>query len=58
MAPACNGIKAPAKRNFSIFDSKSVFIDVKKKKEDKPLKIVSWNVAGLRACVKVNNICF
>lgn len=53
MAPACNGIKAPIKQNFSIFEPKPVFIDVKKRKEGEPLKIISWNVAGLRACVKV-----
>lgn len=52
MAPACNGIKAPTKRNFSVFEPK-VSTEAKKRKGDEPLKIVSWNVAGLRACVKV-----
>lgn len=42
------------KRPFPIFEANGGKkpVQVKKRKVDEPLKIFSWNVAGLRACVK------
>ena len=38
-----------AERNYPIFNKPE---EPKRRKEDEPLKFWSWNVAGLRACVK------
>uniref|UniRef100_A0A915ERA4 exodeoxyribonuclease III n=1 Tax=Ditylenchus dipsaci TaxID=166011 RepID=A0A915ERA4_9BILA len=46
------------RKNFAIFESKAGTSanenapEIKKRKEGDPLKIFSWNVAGLRACIK------
>ncbi|KAI1718705.1 endonuclease/Exonuclease/phosphatase family domain-containing protein [Ditylenchus destructor] len=40
------------KRNYAIFETKpEKAVEPKKRKEEEPLKIYSWNVAGLRSCV-------
>lgn len=40
------------KRHYAIFESKTEkAAETKKRKEGEPLKIYSWNVAGLRSCV-------
>jgi hypothetical protein len=44
-----------AERNYPIFNKPE---EPKRRKEDEPLKFWSWNVAGLRACVKVFTIKF
>uniref|UniRef100_A0A914CHS9 exodeoxyribonuclease III n=1 Tax=Acrobeloides nanus TaxID=290746 RepID=A0A914CHS9_9BILA len=42
------------KRNYSIFEKTTAVEPAKKRKPDEPMKILSWNVAGLNACVKKN----
>lgn len=44
---------ANKKRNYPIFERENVQEETKRRKEGDLLKIWSWNVAGLRACVKV-----
>ncbi|KAI1722188.1 endonuclease/Exonuclease/phosphatase family domain-containing protein [Ditylenchus destructor] len=40
------------KRNYSIFETNpEKAVESKKRKNEEPLKIYSWNVAGLRSCV-------
>uniref|UniRef100_A0A183BLU2 exodeoxyribonuclease III n=1 Tax=Globodera pallida TaxID=36090 RepID=A0A183BLU2_GLOPA len=46
-------LRGSAKRNYPLFEKgKETEQAAKKKKSTEPLKIWSWNVAGLRACVK------
>uniref|UniRef100_A0AC34GCI0 DNA-(apurinic or apyrimidinic site) endonuclease n=1 Tax=Panagrolaimus sp. ES5 TaxID=591445 RepID=A0AC34GCI0_9BILA len=44
------------KRTYSIFlpNAGKPKVEAKKRKTNEPLKVFSWNVAGLRACIKKN----
>lgn len=44
-------LKMGPKRNYSIFEKTTAVEPAKKRKPNEPMKILSWNVAGLNACV-------